>query len=93
MVTTLTEVRLGLGLTGGETLLVVISKQLIEEINGFVGDVSLVFRRDETGPGLPGVPWEKAIKSDNHCGIANPYLPSSSSYWESKRILYFSMYA
>lgn len=54
--TQLTEVGLRLSLLGSEPLLMIISKQLVEEINRFIRYISLVLRGDEPRPRLPGIP-------------------------------------
>lgn len=43
-----------LGLLGGEAILVVVAEQLVQEVNGLVGDEALVVRVDERVPGLLG---------------------------------------
>lgn len=51
-VTDRVKVGVALGLLGGEALLVVVAQQLVEEVDGFVGDEPLVLRCDEAMPGL-----------------------------------------
>lgn len=46
------KVGVALGLLGGEALLVVVAQQLVQKVDGFVGDEPLVLRRDEAVPGL-----------------------------------------
>lgn len=55
------KVRVLLRLLGGQSFLVVVSKQLVKEVNRFVGDVSLVVGCDELAPWLSGVTSQKSI--------------------------------
>lgn len=55
------EVGVVLCLLGGEAVLVVVSEQLIEEIDGLVGDESLVVRVDKRVPGLLGEAAEDVV--------------------------------
>lgn len=50
-----TEVRMILRLTRGQTLLVIVPEQLIEEINRFVRDEALIVRGHEARPRAAGI--------------------------------------
>jgi len=51
-----TKVRMGLCFSSGQTVLMVVAKELVQEINGFVRDVPLVLRSDESSPRFPWIP-------------------------------------
>lgn len=42
--------------SSGQTVLVVVAKELVQEINSFVGDVTLVLGSDESSPRFPWIP-------------------------------------
>lgn len=51
-----TKVRVVLRFARGETLLVVVAQEFVEEVDSVVGNVPLVFRSDEAGPWLALIP-------------------------------------
>ena len=59
----LTEVGVALRLSCGEPLLVIVSQKLVQEINGFIRNVSLVLRGDESRPGLLWVTASKKVSA------------------------------
>ena len=56
------EVRVGHRLDGREAVLVVVAKELVEEVDRLGADEVLVLRRDELRPRLPRVAAEDAVK-------------------------------
>jgi len=50
-----------LSFTSSQTFLVVVAEELVQEINGLVGDIPLVLRGDETSPRFPLVPSQDLI--------------------------------
>ena len=50
-----TKVRVALGLASGESLLMIIAQEFVQEVDGFVRDVPLVLRRNEPRPRSLGV--------------------------------------
>jgi hypothetical protein len=93
----LTKIGVRLRFTSRQTILMVVAEKLVQEINGFVRDISLIFRSNEASPWLPLVP----ARQNMHCGEVRPsivsndfiHLPNISSYCASSSISYFSRYA
>lgn len=53
----------------------VVAKELVQEINGFVGDVTLVLGSDESSPRFPWIPaWPNKLKGDIIFSL--PFSPS-----------------
>ena len=82
-----------LSFTRCQTLLVIVPKQFVQQVNCFVRYISLVLRCYKSSPwfsrvSVSGQYWNRHIESSGQ-----PNLPSSSSYWGSNRMLYLSMYA
>ena len=59
----------------GQTVLVIVAKELVQEINGFVRDVSLVFGSDESCPRFPWIPARPNKLKKRH-NFSVLYLPS-----------------
>lgn len=57
-----TEVRVLLALLGRQPLLVVVPEQLVQKVDGLIGDVPLVLGRDEARPRLARVPAEQVVE-------------------------------
>lgn len=52
----LTKIGVRLRFTSRQTILMVVAEELVQEINGFVRDISLIFRSNEASPWFPLVP-------------------------------------
>jgi len=51
-----TEIGVSLGLTSGQSVLMVVAEKLVQEIDSFVRDIALVLGGNETSPRFPLVP-------------------------------------
>jgi hypothetical protein len=51
-----TKIGVRLRFTSGQTVLMVVAEELVQEIDGFVRDISLIFGSNEASPRFPLVP-------------------------------------
>jgi hypothetical protein len=73
-----TKIGVCLRFASGQAVLMVIAKELVQEVNGFVRDIPLIFRSNEASPRFPLVPARQNMNHDEevHPSIERLHSPS-----------------